>query len=107
MYLNYWGETSRQKKEAQVLPEFNNEDKRDIIQLLIGIKKLQTGGPPGIILTKFLSLDDWRRWIPKFYTARKQEIRGLIGKGAFQDVVKSEVPNDTNILGGRLFLTKD
>jgi Reverse transcriptase (RNA-dependent DNA polymerase) len=48
---------------------------------------------------------DPRASSPEFTAAKKKEIAGLIEKGTWRVVVRSELPDGANVMGGRFVLT--
>ena len=55
-------------------------------------------------LTQVIQPGDPRSNDERFRAARKKELKGFIEKGTWKLVCKSEVPRNTNILGGRFVL---
>jgi Reverse transcriptase (RNA-dependent DNA polymerase) len=56
-------------------------------------------------LTEILSPTDPRQDNQKFIEAKEKEIAGLVERGTWKAVLKSEIPPDANILRGRFVLT--
>lgn len=89
---------------AQVLPDIMEPNDRDIIKLLKSTRKFTKEGPPGVFITETLAPNDIRERAPEFNNARREEIMALLEKGAFEVVMKENVPKNANILGGRFLL---
>lgn len=89
---------------AQILPKTLESDDLDIVKLLKWMKQFSTGGPPRIFVLEVLAPNDSRRWMPQFDKEKKDEIAGLMEKGAFEVVMEDDVPSGANILGERFVL---
>lgn len=90
--------------KALILPEIVNSEEKYIIKLLRSMCQFSTGGLPGIFNTKILAPKDIRRWTSEFINAKKEKVTGMIKKDAFEIVIKDDVPENANILCGRLVL---
>jgi Reverse transcriptase (RNA-dependent DNA polymerase) len=55
-------------------------------------------------VTEVLSPNDQRSNDPKMNQAKKREIKGLLERGTFRIILKSEIPQGANVLGGRYVL---
>jgi hypothetical protein len=53
-------------------------------------------------VTEVLSPNDQRSNDPKMNQAKKREIKGLLERGTFRIILKSEIPQGANVLGGAL-----
>ncbi len=55
-------------------------------------------------IIELIEKGDPRATSPKMRAAMQKEIEGLMKRGTFKIVLKEEVPENANILGGRLLL---
>lgn len=71
--------------------------------------KFRSGCAPiaisNVYMTEFIYPADPRYKDGNFDEAKKKELKGLCDRGTFQVVLKKEVPNDANVLGGRVVLS--
>jgi Reverse transcriptase (RNA-dependent DNA polymerase) len=59
----------------------------------------------GVYLSEPVPNSDPRASSPQFIAAKKKEIDGLVEKGTWKACVKSELPPEANIMGGRFVLS--
>lgn len=101
---------ARPDKEAQysidhVLPVQEANGNGLLHQVFHGLGTATSHQPPSILLTEVLAPNDPRSDSPQVLRAKEKEIAGLIDKGTFEVVVREEVPDGANILGGRMVLS--
>lgn len=62
------------------------------------------GRHPGVLTTEVLAPNDNRSLSPEFNDAKQKGIEVLIDKGAFEILLKEDLPEGANVLGGRSVL---
>lgn len=90
---------------TQVLPQPLGEGNNGISSLLKRLYPLNSMPHPNILLTEVLQPNDERCESEAFDLAKAKEIIGLLEKGAFRVVLREDIGEDANILGGRFVLT--
>ena len=60
---------------------------------------------PRVFLTEVLPPNDSRSDTPEFVQAKEKELAGLLEKGTYEVVYQDDIPDDSNILGGRFVLS--
>ena len=90
---------------SQILPDNSELHDKELERLKGSIEQFNTDRPPGIFLTEVLEPGDPRQHDLKFDEARAKELDGLAKRCDFEIVLKDEVPEDANILGGRFVLS--
>lgn len=73
-------------------------------RLMDGLQILNSGGIPGVFVTEVFTPTDPRGIDSAFYIPKAKEIKGLMYKGTFEAVSKSEIVKGANILGGSFVL---
>lgn len=105
VYLSVDGHT-KQFNISQILPDRDDVHEHELSQFKEGLHQfLNQDQPPGIFLTEVLEPGDKRANQPEFKGAKMKEIEGQIERGAFEIVLKDELPENANILGSRFVLS--
>ena len=90
---------------SQVFPDNSDVDESELSRLKECIKQFKSNPPPGIFVTEVLDMNDPRKDDPRFEEARAIELAGLAEKGAFELVIKEDIAEGSNVLGGRFVLS--
>lgn len=94
----------RQFNISQVLPDTSECHDNELERLKQSIEQFLSNAPPGIFLTEVLEPGDPRQHCAKLKIAKAKELEGLARRGVFEIVFRDEVPENSNILGGRFVL---
>ena len=57
-----------------------------------------------VFMAEVINENDPRSSFPQMTEAKRQEIRGLLERGAFKVILREEIPPDANVLPGRFVL---
>lgn len=90
---------------TQVLPKSEDLDRKNITDRLHQLRPLNSHLSPGVLLTEVLKPNDPRRIYGAFDEAIANEVVGLLNKKAFLVVVRQEIDDQANILGGSFVLS--
>lgn len=104
VWINYNGRIIKVNR-TQVVPQPRNQQDSAIARLLRKLSPLNSQPFPNILLTEILTPNDQRGDSPAFDLAKAKEIVELLDRGAFRVVLKEDLDDGANILGGRFVLT--
>lgn len=90
--------------KTHVIPKPNDLDKSNISSLLRRLSPFNSQLPPSVLITEVLTPNDPHSTSGDFDQAIADEIVGLLNKREFRVVVKQEIGEGANILGGRFVL---
>lgn len=104
IYVNVNNE-SKKFHIAQTLPITSGTKDNELKRLHKALKQFGSNPPPGIFMTETILPNDPRAQLTEFKLAKMKELEGLAKRGAFEIILKDDVPQNSNILGGRFVLT--
>lgn len=90
---------------AQVIPHSKDEDANNLSKLLKKLSPFNSRPLPHVLLTETRAPNDARGDSKDFDQAKAKEIVSLLDKGAFRVVLRQDLSEDANVLGGRFVLT--
>lgn len=61
----------------RLLPSIIDNDERDIMTLLKSLTTFSTGGPPGVLITEYITSTDFRQCSEEFKRAKEEKIKSL------------------------------
>lgn len=103
VYLDVDG-TIKHFNISQLLPDRTDVADTELQRLEESIQQFKSNDPPGIMLTEVLEPGDRRAGLPQFDVAKAKELEGLARRGVYEVILKENVPENANILGGRFVL---